>query len=111
MLDDVYYNPEKFGLTIIGDVDTAGSYEFYMLAVWQRDEDGALFWQTDSGCSCPSPFEDVYSVEGLNPITDAAAFAAEARKWLREQYKPGANDRDAVERLIRKVRERERKSL
>lgn len=65
-----YYSPEATGLAIVGDLDTGGGYEFDMLVVWQRIEDGALFWGTDSGCSCPSPFEDVDSVDDLTAITD-----------------------------------------
>lgn len=98
-----YYSPEATGLAIVGDLDTGGGYEFDMLVVWQRIEDGALFWGTDSGCSCPSPFEDVDSVDDLTAITDPREFSREARAWLREQYSTTADDRDALERLIRKV--------
>lgn len=41
------------------DVDmTEESYSFDILRVG-RDRDGALWWARDSGCSCPTPFEDV----------------------------------------------------
>ena len=51
-----YSSPAAFGLTPIGTIDVAGSYEFNMLAVW-ADTTGGLAWARDSGCSCPSPFE------------------------------------------------------
>lgn len=43
-------------------------YEFYELGVWKHKPDGELYWATDSGCSCPSPFEDhyFYSPENTN---------------------------------------------
>ena len=33
-------------------------YQFYLVGVKRRASDGKLFWSTDSGCSCPSPWED-----------------------------------------------------
>lgn len=106
---DVYCSPEDFGLKAVGDIDTAGAWEFSMLAVWRREVDGVMFWGTDSGCSCPSPFEGVTSTDDLREITDAAAFAREARAWLREGYSVGAEQRDALERIIRKVQRAARK--
>lgn len=110
---NVYYNPEKSGLKILGEIDTADSYEFTKLVVWERIEDGVLFWGTDSGCSCPSPFEDTDSVEHLDRIDNASRFASDARTWLRESSYPAvsADDRDAMERLIRQVQRRMRKAV
>lgn len=62
-----YYSPEKSGFEIIGSVDVAGSYEFDILLVL-KDKSGFLFWCTDSGCSCPIPFESV-TIDDLHPIT------------------------------------------
>lgn len=66
---DVYYQPGEFGLTTIADIDDPQAcYSFDILAVWQH-EDGRLFYATDSGCSCPSPFENFTSLDDLTPIT------------------------------------------
>jgi hypothetical protein len=100
----MYYNPKTFGAEIVGSIDTIGGYEFCMLAVFRRLEDGAMFWGDDSGCSCVSPFEGA-TFENLDRITDPKAFALEARKWLRTATCADADDRDAIERLIRKVRD------
>lgn len=54
---NIYYDPQKFGLTVVGEVDFAGSYSFDTVAVW-KDAQGRLVWTHDSGCSCPVPFED-----------------------------------------------------
>lgn len=64
-----YYYPEKTGLVQIGAIDTAGSYEFDILCVWQHEESGKLYYATDSGCSCPSPFEDIESLDDMQEIT------------------------------------------
>lgn len=55
----IYYNPEKHGLTTIGSIDWSdGCYQFNLTGVWQDRSNGRLLWGNDSGCSCPSPFED-----------------------------------------------------
>ena len=54
----MYYNPERYGLTVIGEVSWhLPSYDFDFTLVL-ADEEGTLWWSRDSGCSCPAPFED-----------------------------------------------------
>lgn len=43
-------------------------YMFNMSAVFHHTPSGALFYATDSGCSCPSPFENMTTLD-LKPIT------------------------------------------
>jgi len=55
---NIYYDPQDFLLTPIGEIEwSSGSYEFDLTVVWKR-EDGRFVYAEDSGCSCPSPFED-----------------------------------------------------
>ncbi|WP_367137995.1 hypothetical protein [Saccharothrix sp. HUAS TT1] len=62
---DPYNQPEKFGLTSVAEVHwDDDSYQFDFMVVWY-DAEGKLYWATDSGCSCPSPFEDYRSLESL----------------------------------------------
>lgn len=62
---DVYSQPEKFGLELIGTIQwEPDSYSFDLTAVF-RDKAGTLYWADDSGCSCPSPFEDYTRIEQL----------------------------------------------
>lgn len=61
---DVYYDPEKFGLTIVLECEKEPNYDFDKFVVWQ-DAEGNLFYGGDSGCSCPSPFEDFTSLDKL----------------------------------------------
>lgn len=63
-MPDVYYNPEKFGLTTVFEADDGGSYEFDIFAVW-KDDYGNFYYGTDAGCSCPSPFEWATSLEDV----------------------------------------------
>jgi hypothetical protein len=53
-----YYSPQLCGLEIFEEIDTAGSYEFDMFVIWKKLDDNTLWYDTDSGCSCPVPFED-----------------------------------------------------
>ncbi len=86
MRENVYYDPEKFGLTVVGEVDDPGaSYSFDKFVVW-RAEDGTLYWDQDSGCSCPSPFEDVRSLSDLK-TGDSDKAAADALEWA-EGFNP-----------------------
>jgi hypothetical protein len=60
---DIYYQPEAFGLTTVGEVEwTAPCYDFDLTVVWE-DNHGNLYWGSDAGCSCPSPFEDFTSLD------------------------------------------------
>jgi len=71
-MDSIYYDPAHFGYELVGMLDQDDlCYEFNMLGVWRRLSDGALFWAQDSGCSCPSPFEDYTDPSGstwLSPL-------------------------------------------
>lgn len=54
---NIYYSPEKFGLTIVGEIEMSGGYEFDTTVLWKDDQGFA--WAHDQGCSCPTPFEDI----------------------------------------------------
>lgn len=56
--ENVYYHPENQGLEMFGSLEENESYQFGIVAV-VRDVAGDLYWASDFGCSCPSPFEDI----------------------------------------------------
>lgn len=66
-MSHLYYNPEDYGLTTVGGVnwDAGDAWGFDLTVVW-KDAEGKLYWSSDSGCSCPSPFEHIYEVDQLN---------------------------------------------
>lgn len=77
---DVYNQPEKFGLTLIDELnDPRADYDFDIFAVWKHEETGKIYWANDAGCSCPSPFEDytslddLHEVESVDELIDAVA--------------------------------------
>jgi hypothetical protein len=67
---DIYFDPSKFGLEVLTQVDLSEpDYSFDYLVVWRNLESGKLFYATDSGCSCPSPFEE-HGITDLEPFDD-----------------------------------------
>ena len=65
---DVYYQPEEFGLTPIAEVECSdGMWQFDLIVGWKH-KDGTVYIAQDSGCSCPSPFEDYNSLESLDKV-------------------------------------------
>lgn len=90
-MNNIYYDPEKFGLTIIGDIEWgSGCYEFDQTVVF-RKQDGSLAYAEDSGCSCPCPF-DYMGVDDLTPVT-----VAELQAHLEERSKSNWNGDRAAE--------------
>jgi hypothetical protein len=74
-----YYNPEALGLTTVAELEFSDmDYQFDTRVVW-KNEDGALFTARDSGCSCPTPFEDYTSVEMLDRV-DMRELEAEVKE-------------------------------
>lgn len=71
-----YYDPQGMNLELIGTLEADLSYEFDIVAAWvgphteawkgMRSTTYKILWAADSGCSCPSPFEDYTTVEKLN---------------------------------------------
>lgn len=93
-MNNVYYDPEKFDLEIVAEHDCAGSYEFDMLVVWRQKGSGRLLWAQDSGCSCPTPFEDIF-------IDDMREVDAKDPDWLRAVENQGRSD--SVSRFLDRV--------
>lgn len=94
--ENPYYNPEKFDLFIIDSLSLDDEpYQFDYIVVWRHHETMKLYWARDSGCSCPSPFEDYESIDDLEELFDfrliegivnntSKKTSQEARYFLRE---------------------------
>lgn len=91
-----YSNPGRCGLEILGVLEDPGAcYSFDTLVVWIDLATSKLYAARDSGCSCPTPFEDYREtgqftevrsyddVEGL--ISTYAPFDSADRFALRRQ--------------------------
>lgn len=85
--DNPYYNPENHGLTLVSEVELSEPcYSFDTLAVW-RDEVG-YYLATDSGCSCPSPFENYHTKADLTGPLTAEQAKEEAGSIKKNSYEP-----------------------
>jgi hypothetical protein len=62
----VYYSPEQWNLEPFAELElTEPDYSFDLVVVWRHKDTGELYFAQDSGCSCPSPFEDFTSIDDL----------------------------------------------
>lgn len=61
---NLYSNPSNYGLELIADVNFSEGWDFDIYALF-RNDDGMYFMAHDSGCSCPSPFEDYHSASDI----------------------------------------------
>lgn len=56
--NNIYYNPQNVGVRPVAEVEAyEDDYSFDLFIVIQ-DKDGKVYVAHDSGCSCPTPFED-----------------------------------------------------
>jgi hypothetical protein len=85
-----YYNPEKYGLEVVGDIEWSDAfYQFDMTVVWFHPESKKYYIAHDSGCSCPSPFEAINELAEIEEVTiDGAIRQLEFRRG------PGQHDGD-----------------
>lgn len=67
--ENPYYSPELCGLEILWSIDTGESYEYDMFVIWLKLDDDTIWYDTDRGCSCPSPFDNGDHGHDLKPIT------------------------------------------
>ena len=98
---NIYVQPEAFGLRVFAVVaDETARYRFDMVVVWQDPITFEYFWADDSGCSCPTPFEDV---RGREELTRLDAWGSGCLKdVLSAAVRCGASldDRISFERLL-----------
>lgn len=98
---NLYYNPEKFGLEVVAELEySSRDYCFDTRIVWREKSSGRLLSLRDSGCSCPSPFEG----KGLDDCAEVVSIG-----WLKDEIASESSGRygnsnlasDAVEFLAK----------
>lgn len=66
---NIYSHPDKCGLELLGAAEAEQNYNFEIVALWRDKAAGGKFYMgTDSGCSCPAPFEDFSGVGMLTEV-------------------------------------------
>ena len=95
--DNIYYNPEKCGLELVAVLDADLSWEFDMVLCLRDLETKKLYLASDSGCSCPTPFEDFRSLSDLTPIENID----QVREATNKDYASwSASDRDTFLKAV-----------
>lgn len=96
--NDVYYQPEAFGLQVIGTLNNPeADYDFHMFAVWKHEETGKIYYASDAGCSCPSPFEDYTSLDKLSEVISMHDFIDDVKEYFESnaRYANGYDGEDS----------------
>jgi hypothetical protein len=102
---DVYYDPREFGLEQVAQIDySSGHYEYDYRVVWRHLETGQLYTARDSGCSCPSPFEDYDALDKLETFS-LSTIEDEVLDERKSDYYEG----DDPANFLEKIRELTRK--
>jgi hypothetical protein len=100
-----YYNPEKCGLELVDVLDVPElSWEYDTIILVKDKESGEYFMAHDSGCSCPTPFEEVRGLGDMTHIRSVEEFDSFIKSYSHSvtyQY-PRAD----VTRARRKLRDR-----
>lgn len=99
------YNPEDYGVEIVANFDAyEPNYSFDILVVVRDVKDGKLYCATDSGCSCPKPFEDhtfptdYTEVRSWDDVKRVLDLEFPVRTWSRRR-----NNHDSLRRAVRAV--------
>lgn len=103
-MKNVYYDPEAFGLEIVGQFDwSLPDWSFDMCVVWNQD--GKYWIGNDSGCSCPAPFEEVYDINELDGPYDKDGLRKRLDWLVGEHKEDGYYDSVSQSELKKSVRE------
>lgn len=90
---NIYDSPEKFGLTIVGDIQWSRDYDFDIHVLFFNAPADQYSWAHDSGCSCPTPFEGqgIPDLMVLSPgMAGVLEFQAELEAHNKDRYRHGA---------------------
>lgn len=94
-MPNMYYSPDDFGLTLVTTFNRSEpDYSFDFVCVW-HNEDG-YYIAGDSGCSCPSPFEQYTSVDQLEGPLDFSETVAAIASYAQEAWNPEYAQRGSV---------------
>jgi hypothetical protein len=95
-----YYDPAACGLDLVAVLDEADmSYEFNTIIFVKDQATGKFYAAHDSGCSCPSPFENLKGLDDMVPINNAATM----EDFIRSQHGFGAKETIDFMRKVREV--------
>ena len=95
------YDDWTEGATVVGEIELSEPCYSYDTLMVLRNEQG-YYLATDSGCSCPTPFEDYRSLaDATGPLTADQAREEVTSLW--SQYGEDGYDRPAYEGLLAEI--------
>lgn len=101
---DLGHQPEAFGLTVIGDVEWSQPCYSFDTTVVSVDDKGTFYVYSDSGCSCPMPFERFTSLDSADLITsnvaDVIALLQKGQGESHEKEFSGPQVVDLISKLV-----------
>lgn len=104
-----YYSPDKLGLEMICFDEPDLCYEYNTLCYWAT-KDGRIYSASDSGCSCPTPFEahdkdtteDVLeTLERVGSIEHAKAIFDSWNKGIKEEFSLSNSERQRMSEWVK----------
>ena len=98
-----YYHPEAMNLETIGEIEFSdGDYNFDTRVFWKELSTNKVYTARDSGCSCPTPFEDYDTIESLTLVQNSD-FQMYVDEYRQDIYKYSVTKQDEAQDLIIKV--------
>lgn len=79
-----FYNPESFtpSLELVASLSlNDDDYQFDYVALWRVKGTRRYYTATDSGCSCPTPFEDYTKLDDLTSVGLRARKGTKTNRW------------------------------
>lgn len=79
----------SLGLTYVGEADLSEpDYSFDLVGIWKNDD--GFYLGTDSGCSCPTPWENYGALSDFTgPLTKEQAIEEATNLWKgQREYDP-----------------------
>lgn len=95
-----YYDRNDLGLTYIDEADLSyPDYSFDLVGAW-KDSEGRIYISTDSGCSCPTPWQNHGTIDDFTgPMGKGDAITEALSLWKNQ----GGYDPEAFTKFIQAV--------
>jgi len=93
-MENIYSCPEDWNMRIIGDIEFSdGDYQFDTRIFLLDLETNKIYTARDSGCSCPTPFETILTMDDLSEVTDISFYREEINEDV--NYNSGTDIEEA----------------
>jgi hypothetical protein len=100
--NNLYYNPEKELLRVVAELNEKNmSYEFNTFMVWEHRITGDMYFAMDTGCSCPTPFENYKTIDQLTKVREIDQIYTALISWASGMSR---EDRPMTDEFMRAVR-------